>query len=72
MEHDGRDKWPSRTAVVLAAMSAFPILKISIGQASRGGAVVAFNGINRYTKGVGLAVIMNGYVVATYFVPILS
>lgn len=34
--------------------------------------MVAFNGINRYTKGVGLAVIMNGYVVATYYVPILS
>ena len=48
------------------------ILEISIGQAYRGGAVVAFNGVNKYTKGVGLAVIMNGYIVATYYVPILS
>jgi len=48
------------------------ILEISIGQAYRGGVIVAFNGINRYTKGVGLAVIMNGFIVATYYVPILS
>lgn len=48
------------------------VLEISLGQAYRGGAVVAMNGINRYTKGIGLAVIMNGYIVATYYVPILS
>lgn len=48
------------------------ILEISIGQAYRGGAVVAFHGLNNRTKGIGLGVIMNGYVVATYYVPIIS
>ncbi|KAI8648681.1 hypothetical protein NCS57_01480200 [Fusarium keratoplasticum] len=107
-EEDGRDKWPSRTAFVLAAMGGavglgnllrYPsvvfannglqwfipyfiallflgiptlILEISIGQAYRGSVVVAFNGINKHTKGLGLAVIMTGFIVATYYVPILS
>lgn len=48
------------------------ILEICIGQAYRGGVVVAFHGISKHTKGVGLAVIMTGYVVATYYVPILA
>ncbi|TQV96686.1 hypothetical protein V2A60_002929 [Cordyceps javanica] len=107
-EEDGRDKWPSRAAFVLAAMGGaiglgnmlrYPsvvfanngvqwfipyfialfflgipilILEISIGQAYRGGAVVAFHGLNNRTKGIGLGVIMNGYVVATYYVPIIA
>lgn len=48
------------------------ILEISIGQAYRGSVVVAFNGIHKQTKGVGLAVIMTGFAVATYYVPILA
>ncbi|KAL8835107.1 MAG: hypothetical protein Q9205_003468 [Flavoplaca limonia] len=48
------------------------ILEISIGQAYRGSVVVAFNGIHKNTKGVGLAVIMTGFAVATYYVPILA
>ncbi|KAJ4012714.1 hypothetical protein NW752_008433 [Fusarium irregulare] len=107
-EDDGRDKWPSRAAFVLAAMGGavglgnllrypsvvfannglqwfipylialfflgIPVLclEICIGQAYRGSVVVAFNGINKRTKGVGLAVIMNGFIVATYYVPILA
>ncbi|KAJ4312446.1 hypothetical protein N0V84_009938 [Fusarium piperis] len=107
-EDDGRDKWPSRTAFVLAAMGGavglgnllrYPsvvfannglqwfipyfiallflgiptlVLEISIGQAYRGSVVVAFHGINKHTKGLGLAVIMTGFVVATYYVPILA
>ncbi|KAF4975577.1 hypothetical protein FZEAL_7649 [Fusarium zealandicum] len=107
-EEDGRDKWPSRPAFILAAMGGavglgnllrYPsvvfannglawfipyfialfflgipvlILEISIGQAYRGSVVVAFNGINKRTKGLGLAVIMTGFVVATYYVPILA
>ncbi|KAM5379678.1 hypothetical protein ACJZ2D_003872 [Fusarium nematophilum] len=107
-EEDGRDKWPSRAAFVLAAMGGavglgnllrYPsvvfannglawfipyfialiflglptlILEISIGQAYRGSVVVAFNGINKHTKGLGLAVIMTGFLVATYYVPILA
>ncbi|KAK7429154.1 hypothetical protein QQZ08_004369 [Neonectria magnoliae] len=107
-EEDGRDKWPSRTSFILAAMGGaiglgnllrYPsvvfannglqwfipyfialfflgiptlILEICIGQAYRGSVVVAFNGINKRAKGVGLAVVMTGYIVATYYVPILS
>ncbi|KAM0343577.1 hypothetical protein ACHAPU_008472 [Fusarium lateritium] len=107
-EDDGRDKWPSRAAFVLAAMGGavglgnllrypsvvfannglqwfipylialfflgIPVLclEICIGQAYRGSVVVAFNGISKRTKGVGLAVIMNGFIVATYYVPILA
>ncbi|KAK2608579.1 hypothetical protein QQS21_002926 [Conoideocrella luteorostrata] len=48
------------------------ILEISIGQAYRGGSVIAYNGINKRTKGVGFGVIMTGYIVSTYYVPILS
>lgn len=48
------------------------VLEISIGQAYRGSVVVAFNGIHKRTKGVGLAVIMTGFAVATYYVPILA
>lgn len=48
------------------------ILEICIGQAYRGSVVVAFHGINKHAKGVGLAVVMTGYIVATYYVPILA
>lgn len=48
------------------------ILEISIGQAYRGSVLVAFHGINQRTKGLGLGVILTGYVVATYYVPILG
>ncbi|KAI4193412.1 MAG: hypothetical protein LQ348_002868 [Seirophora lacunosa] len=48
------------------------ILEISLGQAYRGSVVVAFNGIHKHTKGVGLAVIMTGFAVASYYVPILA
>ncbi|KAG4441874.1 hypothetical protein IFR05_002675 [Cadophora sp. M221] len=104
---DGRDKWASRPAFVLAAMGGaiglgnllrYPsivfnnnglqwfipyfialfflgipvlLLEISIGQAYRGGCIIAYDHINKRTKGVGLAVIFNGYVVTTYYVPIL-
>ena len=34
--------------------------------------MIAYHGVNKRTKGVGLGVILTGYVVATYYVPILS
>lgn len=126
-EEDGRDKWSSRAAFVLAAMVSscgdsrrkshvliarlqggaiglgnmlrypsvvfanngvqwfipylialiflgIPVLtlEICIGQAYRGGVLVAFHGLNNRVKGVGLAVIMTGYVVVTYYVPIIA
>ncbi|OLN89648.1 Sodium- and chloride-dependent GABA transporter 2 [Colletotrichum chlorophyti] len=53
---------------------AFPvlILEISIGTAYRSGCVVAWNHINRRTRGVGLAVVFNGYSVVTYYIPLLA
>ncbi|CAM1501348.1 Fc.00g105100.m01.CDS01 [Cosmosporella sp. VM-42] len=48
------------------------LLEIAIGQAYRGSVVVAFGGMNKRTKGVGFAVIITGYVVCTYYVPILA
>lgn len=48
------------------------ILEITLGQAYRGSVVIAYNGINKRTKGLGLAIIMTGYIVATYYVPILA
>ncbi|KAL0940478.1 Sodium and chloride-dependent GABA transporter 2 [Colletotrichum truncatum] len=53
---------------------AFPVLvlEISIGSAYRSGCVVAWNHINRRTRGVGLAVVFNGYSVVTYYIPLLA
>ncbi|KID67879.1 Creatine transporter [Metarhizium brunneum] len=48
------------------------LLEISIGQAYRGGSVIAYNSINKHTRGVGFGVITTGYIVSTYYVPILS
>lgn len=48
------------------------MLEISIGQAYRGGCVIAYDHINKHTKGVGLAVIFTGYMVVVYYVPILA
>ncbi|KAM0424811.1 hypothetical protein ACHAPT_009867 [Fusarium lateritium] len=48
------------------------ILEVAIGQAYRGSVVVAFHGINKHLKGLGLAVSVTGFVVATYYVPILA
>lgn len=47
------------------------ILEVSIGQAYRGGAVVAYNRVNRRTRGLGLAMIMVSAVVVVYFAVIL-
>ncbi|RYO81387.1 hypothetical protein DL764_009774 [Monosporascus ibericus] len=48
------------------------ILEISIGQAYRGGCLIAYNHISKRTKGVGVGITMTGYVVVTYYVPILA
>ncbi|KAL8868936.1 MAG: hypothetical protein Q9174_004651 [Haloplaca sp. 1 TL-2023] len=47
------------------------ILEVSIGQAYRGGAVAAYNNVNRRMRGVGLASIMVSAVVVVYFAIIL-
>lgn len=47
------------------------ILEVSIGQAYRGGAVAAYNNVNRRMRGVGLASMMISAVVVVYFAVIL-
>ncbi|KAL2073520.1 hypothetical protein VTL71DRAFT_10846 [Oculimacula yallundae] len=48
------------------------VLEIAIGQAYRGGSVVAYNNINRRLKGVGLSLLYTAFVVGPYFVANLS
>ncbi|EAU35443.1 conserved hypothetical protein [Aspergillus terreus NIH2624] len=62
---------PYFIALIFLAMPIL-MLEICIGQAARGGGVVAFHRINKRAKGVGLGTIATGYMVATYYVPILS
>lgn len=57
---------PYLLAVFLIAIPAL-ILEISIGQAYRGGTVVAFNNINRRLKGVGLGPVFVSFIVVQYF-----
>ncbi|KAI9898706.1 hypothetical protein N3K66_007066 [Trichothecium roseum] len=48
------------------------VLEISIGNAYRGGAVVAYNSMNHRLKGAGLAMLYVGFVVGPYFVANLA
>lgn len=45
------------------------MLEICIGQAYRGGCLIAFDHINKRTKGVGMAVVFNGSVLRTFCSP---
>ncbi|KAK2816770.1 hypothetical protein FQN49_008000, partial [Arthroderma sp. PD_2] len=47
------------------------ILEISLGQATRAGGVTAFHHVDSRAKGVGLGTIVTGYIISTYYVPIL-
>ncbi|KAH7120905.1 hypothetical protein B0J11DRAFT_490598 [Dendryphion nanum] len=57
---------PYLLAVFLIAIPAL-ILEISIGQAYRGGTVIAFNNMNRRLKGVGLGSVFVSFIVVQYF-----
>ncbi|KAJ5984716.1 Sodium:neurotransmitter symporter [Penicillium waksmanii] len=57
---------PYLLAVFIVAIPAL-ILEISIGQAYRGGTVIAFNNINHRLKGVGLGPILVSFIVVQYF-----
>lgn len=48
------------------------LLEISLGQAYRASVVTSFNTMNNRAKGVGLGVVLTGYMVVCYYVPILS
>ncbi|KAF1953594.1 SNF-domain-containing protein [Byssothecium circinans] len=58
---------PYLLAVFLIAIPAL-ILEVSIGQAYRGGTVIAYNNINRRLKGVGLGPVIVSFIVVQYFV----
>ncbi|KAF2789578.1 SNF-domain-containing protein [Melanomma pulvis-pyrius CBS 109.77] len=57
---------PYLLAVFLIAIPAL-ILEISIGQAYRGGTVIAFNNVSRRLKGVGLGPVLVSFIVVQYF-----
>ena len=57
---------PYSIAVIIMAIPAL-ILEISIGQAYRGGTVIAMNNINRRLKGVGMGPILVSFIVTQYF-----
>lgn len=48
------------------------ILEIVLGQAYRGGCVIAWNNVNHRAKGVGFSMVFNGFTVVGYYVPILA
>ncbi|RVX67809.1 hypothetical protein B0A52_07737 [Exophiala mesophila] len=47
-------------------------LEITIGQAYRGGTVVAYDHISKRAKGAGLAIVYTGYCIVLYYVPLLG
>ncbi|KAL2847746.1 hypothetical protein BJY01DRAFT_164243 [Aspergillus pseudoustus] len=57
---------PYFLAIFFVAIPAL-ILEISIGQAYRGGTVIAFNNINKRLKGVGMGPILVSFIVTQYF-----
>lgn len=62
---------PYLMAIFLIAIPAL-VLEISIGQAYRGGSVIAYNNMNKRLKGTGLSLIFIGFMVNHYFVIILA
>jgi solute carrier family 6 GABA transporter-like protein 1 len=57
---------PYLLAVFLIAIPAL-VLEISIGQAYRGGTVIAFNNVSKRLKGVGLGPVLVSFIVVQYF-----
>lgn len=53
---------------------AIPILmlEIALGQAFRGGCVLAWHTANQRAKGVGISVVYTGYAVLIYYVPLIA
>ncbi|KAJ0336153.1 hypothetical protein COL922a_008316 [Colletotrichum nupharicola] len=58
---------PYLMAVFIIAIPVL-VLEIAIGQAYRGGSVVAYNNLNQKLKGTGLSLLYVGFVVGPYFV----
>lgn len=62
---------PYLMAIVCLAIPVL-ILEISIGQAHRSGTVVSYNALDKRLRSVGMSVVFTGYVICTYYVPLLS
>lgn len=71
MEYSGL-QWfiPYLMAIFILAIPGL-ILEVSLGQAYRGGTVVALNRVDRRARGVGLASVFVSAVVVVYFAIIL-
>jgi solute carrier family 6 (neurotransmitter transporter, GABA) member 1 len=48
------------------------LLELSLGQAYRGGCVIAWDHVSKRLKGVGLSVVFNGYSVVIYYIPLIA
>jgi len=57
---------PYFLAIFLIAIPAL-VLEIAIGQAYRGGTIIAFNNIHRRLKGVGMGPVIVSFIVVQYF-----
>ena len=57
---------PYLLAVFLIAIPAL-ILEVSIGQAYRGGTMIAFNAVNKRLRGVGIGPVFVSFIVVQYF-----
>jgi solute carrier family 6 (neurotransmitter transporter, GABA) member 1 len=57
---------PYLLAVFLIAIPAL-ILEVAVGQAYRGGTVIAFNNVNKRLKGVGMGPVLVSFIVVQYF-----
>lgn len=62
---------PYLMAITLLAIPVL-ILEVSLGQAYRGGTVVAYNSQNKRSRGVGLGMIFTAMLVCLYYVPMLA
>ncbi|KAF2452336.1 putative sodium/chloride dependent neurotransmitter transporter [Lineolata rhizophorae] len=62
---------PYLMAIFLIAIPCL-VLEIAIGQAYRGGCVIAYNNMSNRLKGTGMGLIYVGFIVVVYFVPILA
>lgn len=66
-------QWPIPYLIALFFLG-IPVLllEISLGQAYRASVVTSFNSMHNRAKGVGLSVVLTGYMIVCYYVPILS
>ncbi|KAF2259770.1 creatine transporter [Lojkania enalia] len=62
---------PYLMAIFLLAVPVL-VLEVSIGQAYRGGSVIAYNSLDKRARGVGMGMILVGFYVCLYYIPMLA